>query len=60
MRLPRDVAGFDSAAAMVMATARFLRGREALPLGRSAARALLPLAVAANRLPARPGRRSTA
>lgn len=53
MRLPRDVAGFDSASAMVMATARFLRGREALPLGRSAARALLPLAVAANRLPAR-------
>jgi hypothetical protein len=53
MRLPREVAGFDSASAMTVALARFLRGRDTPPLGRPAGRALLPIARAANRLPAR-------
>jgi hypothetical protein len=53
MRLPREVAGFDSASAMVMALARFLHGRDTPPLGQPAARALLPVARAANLLPVR-------
>lgn len=53
MKFPREVAGFDSASAMAMATARFLHGRDNPPQGRPAARALLPLALAANRLPTR-------
>ncbi|MEV1290063.1 hypothetical protein [Micromonospora sp. NPDC049679] len=36
---------------MAIATARFLHGRDTPPLGRPSARALLPLAIAANRLP---------
>ncbi|NJP31822.1 hypothetical protein [Micromonospora thermarum] len=51
MKLPREVASFDSASAMVMATARFLRDRATPPLGTPAGRLLRPLAVAANRLP---------
>lgn len=51
MRLPREVAGFDSASAMAMSTARFLHGRDTPPQGRPVARAMLPLALAANRLP---------
>jgi hypothetical protein len=53
MRLPAEVAGFDSASAMAVAIARFLRGLDTPPLGRPAARALLPVALAASRLPAR-------
>jgi hypothetical protein len=53
MRLPPEVAGFDSASAMAVALARFLRGRDTPPLGKPAARALLPVARAASRLPVR-------
>ncbi|MCW3819745.1 hypothetical protein ONA91_35450 [Micromonospora sp. DR5-3] len=51
MRLPREVAGFDSASAMVVALARFLHGRGTPPLGNSAFRALRPAAAVAARLP---------
>jgi hypothetical protein len=53
MRLPSAVAGFDSASAMAVSVARFLRGRDTPPLGKPAARALLPIARAASRLPVR-------
>ncbi|SDZ17027.1 hypothetical protein SAMN05444365_106134 [Micromonospora pattaloongensis] len=53
MTLSRDVASFDSATAMTTAIARFLHGRHTAPLGAPTARALLPLAAAANRLPVR-------
>ena len=53
MRLPSAVAGFDSASAMAVSLARFLRGRDTPPLGKPAARALLPVASAASRLPVR-------
>src|SRR3982750_3412881 len=53
MRLPSAVAGFDSASAMAVSVARFLRGRDTPPLGNPAARALLPIARAASRLPVR-------
>jgi hypothetical protein len=53
MKLPPEVAGFDSASAMVVAIARFLHGRDTPPLGKPAMRALRPVAVAASRLPVR-------
>lgn len=53
MRISRDVASFDSASAMLVATARFLHGQDFPALGRPAARALLPLMLLANRLPER-------
>ncbi len=53
MGLPREVAGFDSASAMAVALARYLHGRDTPPLGMPAARALLPVAWAASRLPVR-------
>jgi hypothetical protein len=52
MKLPREVAGFDSASAMVVALARFLHGRDTPPLGKPAFRALAPAAALAARLPA--------
>lgn len=52
MRLPSEVAGFDSASAMVVALARFLQGRDTPPLGKPAFRALRPAAAVAARLPA--------
>ena len=51
MKLPREVAGFDSASAMVVALARFLHGRDTPPLGSPAMRALRPAAAAVARLP---------
>jgi hypothetical protein len=51
MKLSRDVAGFNSASTMAVATARFLHGRDTPPLGGRSARALLPLAIAANGFP---------
>ncbi|MFE9651821.1 hypothetical protein [Micromonospora sp. NPDC006431] len=51
MGLPREVAGFDSASAMVVALARFLHGRDTPPLGKPAFRALRPAAAVAARLP---------
>jgi hypothetical protein len=53
MRLPPEVAGFDSASAMVVALARFLHGQDTPPLGKPAMRALRPVAAAASLLPAR-------
>ncbi|MFF5292033.1 hypothetical protein [Paractinoplanes globisporus] len=53
MKLPPEVAGFDSASAMVVALARFLYGQATPPLGKPAMRALRPVAAAASRLPAR-------
>ncbi|MFG2057548.1 hypothetical protein ACGFI9_26360 [Micromonospora sp. NPDC048930] len=47
------MAAFDSASAMVVATARYLHHRGTPPLGSPAGRLLRPLAVAANRLPVR-------
>jgi hypothetical protein len=52
MKLPPEVAGFDSASAMVVALARFLHGKDTPPLGKPAFRALRPVAAAATRLPA--------
>ena len=52
MKLPPEVAGFDSASAMVVALARFLHGRDTPPLGKPAFRVLRPVAAAASRLPA--------
>ncbi|MBM0237066.1 hypothetical protein JNW88_07785 [Micromonospora sp. ATA32] len=51
MKLPREIAGFDSASAMVVALARFLHGRDTPPLGKPAFRALRPAAAVAARLP---------
>jgi hypothetical protein len=51
MRLPREVAGFDSASGMVVALARFLHGRDTPPLGKPAFRALRPIAGIAAQLP---------
>lgn len=51
MKLPREVAGFDSASGMVVALARFLHGRDTPPLGKPAFRALSPVAAVAARLP---------
>jgi hypothetical protein len=51
MRLPREVAGFDSASGMVVALARFLHGQGTPPLGKPAFRALRPVAAVAARLP---------
>jgi hypothetical protein len=51
MKLPREVAGFDSASGMVVALARFLQGRDTPPLGKPAMRALRPVAALAARLP---------
>jgi hypothetical protein len=53
MKLPREIAGFDSASAMVVALARFLRGQDTPPLGTPAFRALRPVAAVAARLPER-------
>lgn len=53
MKLPPEVAGFDSASAMAVAVARFLRGRGVPPLGDPAMRALGPVAAAASHLPVR-------
>ena len=53
MKLPPQVAGFDSASAMVIALARFLHGQATPPLGKPAFRALRPAAAAASLLPAR-------
>src|SRR3954464_9772991 len=52
MRLPREIAGFDSASGMAVSLARFLHGRDTPPLGKPAFRALRPLAAAVARLPA--------
>jgi hypothetical protein len=52
MTLPPQVAGFDSASAMVVALARFLHGQDTPPLGKPGFRALRPVAAAASRLPA--------
>jgi hypothetical protein len=52
MKLPHEVAGFDSASAMVVTLARFLHGRATPPLGKPAFRALAPVAAVAARLPA--------
>src|SRR4051812_40882526 len=49
--LPPQVAGFDSASAMVVAVARFLDGQDPPPLGKPALRALRPVVAAAARLP---------
>ncbi|GGR13286.1 hypothetical protein GCM10010168_33830 [Actinoplanes ianthinogenes] len=51
MRLPQEIAGFDSASAMVVALARFLRGQDTPPLGKPAHRALRPVAAAVARMP---------
>ena len=51
MAPPKFVANFDSASAMALATARFLRGEDFPALGQP--RALKPLAKRANRLPRR-------
>ncbi|MBQ0892662.1 hypothetical protein KBX37_06005 [Micromonospora sp. U56] len=51
MKLPRQVAGFDSASAMVVALSRFLHGRDTPPLGKPALRALRPAAALAAHLP---------
>ncbi|MCU7727512.1 hypothetical protein ODJ79_27660 [Actinoplanes sp. KI2] len=51
MKLPPEVAGFDSASAMVVALARFLHGRDTPPLGKPLFRALRPVAAVASRLP---------
>jgi hypothetical protein len=51
MKLPREVAGFDSASGMVVALARFLRGQDTPPLGKPAMRVLRPVAAVAARLP---------
>jgi hypothetical protein len=53
MKLPREIAGFDSASAMVVALARFLGGQDTPPLGKPAFRALRPAAAVAARLPER-------
>ncbi|WP_247663617.1 hypothetical protein [Micromonospora sp. U21] len=53
MKLPREIAGFDSASAMVVALARFLHGRDTPPLGKPALRVLRPAAMVAARLPLR-------
>jgi hypothetical protein len=53
VKLPQEVAGFDSAAALTVAVARFLRGHDVPPLGRPAAAALRPAAAVASRLPVR-------
>jgi len=53
MKLPSEVAGFDSASAMVVALARFLHGQDTPPMGKPAFRALHPVARAASLLPAR-------
>ncbi|MFI5489906.1 hypothetical protein [Micromonospora echinaurantiaca] len=53
MKLPRAVATFDSASAMVMSTARFLRDRDTPPMGRPTGRLLRPVAATATRLPVR-------
>ena len=51
MKLPREIAGFDSASGMVVALARFLHGRDTPPLGRPAFRALRPVAAVVAGLP---------
>ncbi|MEV6843571.1 hypothetical protein [Actinoplanes sp. NPDC051411] len=51
MKLPREIAGFDSASAMVVALARFLHGRDTPPLGKPVFGALRPVAAVAARLP---------
>ncbi|MGY0004733.1 hypothetical protein [Micromonospora sp. I033] len=53
MKLPREIAGFDSASAMVVALARFLGGQDTPPLGNPALRVLRPAATVAARLPLR-------
>jgi hypothetical protein len=53
MKLPREVAGFDSASGMAVALARFLHGQDTPPLGKPAFRGLRPVAAAAARLPER-------
>src|SRR3954447_4412607 len=52
MKLPPEVAGFDSASAMVVALARFLHDQDTPPLGKPAFRTLRPVAAAASLLPA--------
>jgi hypothetical protein len=51
MKLPREIAGFDSASAMVVALARFLHGRDTPPLGKPAFGVLRPVAALAAGLP---------
>ena len=53
MKLPREIAGFDSASAMLVALARFLHGRDTPPLGKPQMRLLRPVAAAVTRLPLR-------
>jgi hypothetical protein len=53
MRISRDVASFDSASAMVVAAARFLRNQDFPALGKPPATALSPLLRLGNRLPQR-------
>lgn len=52
MKLPPELASFDSASGMLVALARFLHGRGTPPLGSPAGRALLPVAALARHLPA--------
>jgi hypothetical protein len=49
--LPSEIAAFDSATAMLVALAGFLRGTDMPPLGRPGARLLAPAAAVATRLP---------
>jgi hypothetical protein len=51
MKLPREIAGFDSASGMVVALARFLHGRDVPPLGNPTMAALRPVAAVVARLP---------
>src|SRR3954452_471438 len=53
MGMPREIAGFDSASAMVVALARFLHGQDTPPLGKPAFRTLRPVAAVVARLPER-------
>src|SRR4051812_47105344 len=51
MKLPREIAGFDSASGMVVALARFLHWQDTPPLGKPVFRALAPIAALVARLP---------
>jgi hypothetical protein len=51
MKLPQEIAGFDSASGMVVALARFLHGEGTPPLGKPAFRTLRPVAALVAGLP---------
>jgi hypothetical protein len=51
MKLPREIAGFDSASVMTMALARFLRGLGVPPVGNPAYNAMRPVAAFVGRMP---------